>query len=186
MADRLAFIPLKSSDPKTDDRPKSGEMVVNPVTGDFFYKIPGSGQVVPSGVHTVNGKRRDADGNVVLGASDVAALPISGGHVQGEVYATAFNTESRRELKTDIAPFGEDALLLLDSVEVVSFKYKSDEKGVTKVGFIADDTHELLSGPDRDAMHVDSAIGVLIKAMQELHRRVSELEKELALTRTLG
>jgi prefoldin subunit 5 len=96
----------------------------------------------------------------------------------GSMTATSFYQSSLRAIKKDIKQFNESAIDLLNKVNVKSFKYKNNDKE-SHIGFIADDTHELLSGKNHDHSDHGNAIGLLIKAVQELTQRNNELQKKL-------
>ena len=59
------------------------------------------------------------------------------------------------------------------------FNYKTDASKTRKIGFIADDTDQLLAGPDKDMMDHQNVMGTLIKAVQELSAEVEELKARL-------
>ena len=90
----------------------------------------------------------------------------------------AINTApgSKRELKENIHLFDRSALDIVNGTEIVSFNYKEDKNKTPKIGFIADDTDESIAGRNHDLMDYTSCIGVLMKAVQELSKRVDELE----------
>lgn len=107
------------------------------------------------------------------------ALIVAGGvGVGGQVTAESFNAGSLRSLKNDIEPFSKNALDIINTVDVASFTYKDDEEKNYHVGFIADDTHEILAGKNHDHMDIGNSIGVLIKAVQELSEKIRNLEYE--------
>ena len=91
------------------------------------------------------------------------------------IYADAFYQNSSRRLKTNIETFDQDALDILNQVNVVSFNYKSN-LAHKHIGFIAEDTPIELSTIDQNTMDTNSAVGVLIKAVQELEARLKKLE----------
>lgn len=90
----------------------------------------------------------------------------------------AINTApgSKRELKENIHLFDRSALEIVNGTEIVSFNYKEDKNKTPKIGFIADDTDESIAGRNHDLMDYTSCIGVLMKAVQELSKRIDELE----------
>lgn len=100
------------------------------------------------------------------------------------VYCQAVNQSSKRELKTNIEPFTDNALELINSVDVMKYNFKSDcvdvpkERIIDYIGFIADDTDQRLSGKQHDKFLEINCIGVLIKAVQELSAKVKQLEEE--------
>lgn len=111
-------------------------------------------------------------------------LPLTGGTMTGQltgttqtfttvnattVNATTLSTTSARKYKKNIKEWKQNALDLIDKVNVVEYKYKSENDSNEKhIGFIADDTDKLLSGEKQDKMRIQDSIGVLIKAVQEL------------------
>ena len=97
----------------------------------------------------------------------------------GGVSATSFTATSSRKYKKDITPTKlPSALDLIETTQVVDFKYKDDKENTPHIGFIAEDTDPLLSTPSMDKMDYTNCIGVLLKAVQELTARVKELEKQ--------
>jgi len=96
----------------------------------------------------------------------------------GNLYATNFYGTSKKEFKTGIKAFKEKALDIIKSTKIVKFFYKYDSEKVLKIGFIADDTHEYLSGTNHDMFDMQNAIGLLIKAVQELSEKIEVLEKK--------
>lgn len=97
----------------------------------------------------------------------------------GQVTALGFTPTSKREAKKDIEPYTDSALDLLELVDIQKFKFKEDTEGIQRVGFIADDTDELLAGPKHDHMDLGNAVGLLIKGIQELRQENRELRAEL-------
>ena len=94
----------------------------------------------------------------------------------GDVTAKGFYQSSLRKYKKDINTFDKSAIDILSKVEVVSFKYKSDERNAIHIGIIADDSPSELTGIDNDTFDVPSTVGILIKAVQELKKEIDELK----------
>ena len=94
------------------------------------------------------------------------------------IYADGFFQNSSRYLKHNIVPYTNDALILLNQVNVVRFSYKNDELQTPHIGFIAEDTPSDLSTVNKNTMDVASTVGVLIKAIQQLEARIKELESK--------
>jgi hypothetical protein len=92
------------------------------------------------------------------------------------INANAFFQTSKREKKKDIIPFEKSALEIIGKTSIVEFKYKDDETNKVHIGFIADDTPVELSTVNQDVMDTNSAIGVLLKAVQELEAKIKQLE----------
>ena len=97
-----------------------------------------------------------------------------------QVYANGVSLGSARALKENIRLFTGNALQIINNTEVVNFNYKNDEKKETKIGFIADDTPEEIAGEGHDRMKIDHCVAVLIKAVQELAAKVSDLESKIS------
>jgi hypothetical protein len=95
----------------------------------------------------------------------------------GAITCLSVTTTSARKAKYEIVPTTDSMLELLRGVNVVYYKYKSDPNKIKHIGFIADDTDELLSGPNKDNMQIADCVGALLKAVQELDDRVTNIEK---------
>ncbi|NCC33192.1 MAG: tail fiber domain-containing protein, partial [Chloroflexia bacterium] len=93
------------------------------------------------------------------------------------VYANTFNAASLRKWKKHILPFCSSALGILRQVQVVSFQYKDECGTHLHTGFIADDAPQCLTGADHDTMALADTVGMLIRAVQELDARISQLEE---------
>lgn len=111
-------------------------------------------------------------------ATGTVTLQNGSGSFSGIVTAPAFYQSSLRALKDNIKPFDDNALEVLNSVNVVSFNYKKTPD-LHNIGFIADETHEFLSTKDHNVLHVNNSIGLLIKAVQELSRENFELKARI-------
>ena len=114
-------------------------------------------------------------GNLVVGntASGVTLTTA------GAVSATSFTATSSRKLKENISPALISALDLIETVDVVNFNYINDDEKTPHVGFIAEDTDSLLSTPHQNKMDYTNCIGVLLKAVQEITKGMSELKQEI-------
>jgi hypothetical protein len=97
----------------------------------------------------------------------------------GNFYATGLYSTSKRSEKENIQSYNEDAISIINNTKIVSFNFIKDEEKESRVGFIADDTDELLSGKDHDCFDHGNSIGVLIKAVQMLSKKIDKLENEL-------
>jgi hypothetical protein len=85
----------------------------------------------------------------------------------GDHYANNYYTSSSRTLKHAIKRYTESALGTIRRLNIVSYFYNRDPK-TPRVGFIAEDTPTLLSGLDQKHFDHGNAIGLLLKAVQEL------------------
>ena len=101
-----------------------------------------------------------------------------GWYTFASIGSTYFFTVSTEEVKTNIQPFTASAIGIIDSTEIVSFKYELDgQDETTRIGFIAENTPQELSTKDHDKMDINSSLGVMIKAIQELDAKLTEKEK---------
>lgn len=98
---------------------------------------------------------------------------------KGTVVAGIFNATSLRSGKENIQHFDERATDILSAIDVVSFNFRGDEKRRFRVGFIADDTHEYLSGQEHDKMDITNTLGLLIKAVQELKMDINKMKEKI-------
>lgn len=99
------------------------------------------------------------------------------GTTYADIKAAQFRTASSGSLKENIKPF-ESALDIINATRVVTYNYIDQPE--PQVGFIAEDTHELLAGTNHDAMNVSSTVGILLRAVQELSVENASLEKRIA------
>lgn len=95
------------------------------------------------------------------------------------IHAAGFYQDSLRKYKKDIEKFDKSALDIVSRIEVVTFRYKTDERNALHIGIIADDSPEEITGVDHDNFDIPSATGLLLKAVQELKAEVDELKKKL-------
>jgi hypothetical protein len=90
---------------------------------------------------------------------------------------------STRKIKQDIAPNKMDVLDIIDEVEVVNYRYKTEVKenadAPYHIGFIAEDTPKLLSGKNRDSMAIGDCVGLLLAVVKEQQKKISELEERI-------
>lgn len=97
----------------------------------------------------------------------------------GAIQATSFTANSSRKVKREINPTLISALDIINSTDIVDFKYIEDFDDTPHVGFIAEDTDPLLSTPDKNGMDYTNCIGTLMKAVQELSKKVDLLEEKI-------
>lgn len=96
----------------------------------------------------------------------------------GPVKGSSFTATSSRTKKTNIEPYEGKALDLIKSTDIVSYTYKNDPTETKYVGFISEDTPSPLSTEDKLNMSVNSCIGILLKAVQELDKKIEEMKHE--------
>ena len=93
--------------------------------------------------------------------------------------AGAFTNASQRKLKENIKPYTNSALDKINDISICSFNMKDDPSKDYRVGFIADDTDSIFSGPHHEYMDLNNCVGMLLKAVQELSDKVDKLEGKL-------
>ena len=96
-----------------------------------------------------------------------------------DITASGFYVSSLRSLKENIEPTKVKATDLINSQEIVDFNYKADEDKVHKVGLIADDSDPLFLDKKGETVDLYNTCGILMKAVQELSKRIEELEHKL-------
>lgn len=94
----------------------------------------------------------------------------------GTITATDITIVSSREAKENIKASELNALDLINGIDIVDYIYKMDPKAIPHIGFIAENTDPLLSTPKKNRMDYTNCIGVLLKAVQELSKKVAALE----------
>ena len=99
--------------------------------------------------------------------------------ITGAMSGASFTATSSRKVKKDINPCLLSALDIVNSTDIVDFKFINDDEETPHVGFIAEDTDPLLSTPHLNSMDYTNCIGVLMKAVQELSEKVDKLEQKL-------
>jgi hypothetical protein len=109
----------------------------------------------------------------------IANFIFGGNSGTATLKAAAYNTGSLRELKENIEPADINALDIINNTLITKFNFKADETKEIRIGYIADDTHELLSGPNHDKMDLNNCVGVMMKAIQELSEENKKLRNEI-------
>jgi hypothetical protein len=125
-------------------------------------------------INTKLGGKSDAGHN-----HDTVYAKLTGATFTGAVAATSFTAISSKTVKKNVKPFKKSALDIIKNVDIVSFKYKKSEDSMLQIGFIAEDTDPLLSGKDQKGMRINTAIGLILKAIQELNEKIEILEKNI-------
>jgi hypothetical protein len=100
--------------------------------------------------------------------------------VQGSVRATAFNTSSSRETKHEFAALDTREILeKLDTLPVLSWRYKHDANQRLHYGVVAEDFQQAFGLGDGATIATVDADGVAIAAIQGLHDLVKERDAEI-------
>jgi hypothetical protein len=102
-----------------------------------------------------------------------------GWYTLGSIGSIYFFTVSTEEVKNNIEPFTASAMDIIDSTEIVTYKYELDLEfpEQDRIGFIAENTPKELATTKHDRIDINSSLGVIIKAIQELDSKLSEKEK---------
>ncbi len=123
------------------------------------------------GTLAIHGTSNDI-GRLYVGSTSPSDATITL-NFNGNFKATSVTGTSTREAKTDIYVSSINALDILMSTEIVDFKFKTD-LDTQRIGFIAEDTHELLSTTLKNGVDITNSIGVIIKAIQELYTLIKK------------
>lgn len=130
-------------------------------------------------------------GNTIWSGSDFLAI---GSNVTGTytgIWAKSFSQQSTLSSKTNIETVDpKDALDLVNRTDIRSYQYKTDvEQGKTKryTSLIIDDVNDVskyyapdeFTNEERTGRDDGSAVGYLFLAVQELTRRIKNLEEKL-------
>jgi len=104
--------------------------------------------------------------------------------VNGSILASDFNATSDYRLKTNVSPLDLN-IYNTDNIRPVTYNYKNSNK--LDIGVIAHELQETMpilvtgekDGDDFQAVNYNGLIGILIKEVQELKKRVTTLENKL-------
>ena len=129
--------------------------------------------------------------STTAGSPTAGALFVAGGiGVTGDVYANAVYASSDYRLKKNIVSLFETDYSI-DFLKPVTYNLKKNENKTQHIGFIAHELQESLpflvtgekDGPDTQSINYTGLIGLLVKEVQDLKKRVSELENEICKTK---
>ena len=128
---------------------------------------------------TVSGTYTSGDLTLLAGAN--TTITQSGANITiastDTITAQAFYESSLRKYKTNIKPYEESALEVINSLDIVTFD-RNDSNIKNKIGIIADDSPSEILNEDHDAVDLYKTVFVLTKAVQELNAKIKELEKQ--------
>ena len=157
-----------------------GQMLATDSAG---FGCDGSMLIIPQYNNELNFGGSGSDSAIYFGYTARGSKGvITGAHFgnnDANVQAKVFAAGSSREIKHDIKDFDKSALDLLNNIKIVYYKYNNDETEKERVGFIAEDTDELFAFKEHNGMDINTCIGVLMKAIQELKKKRDKLEKEI-------
>lgn len=113
-------------------------------------------------------------GNIGVGLA-LGVNPSDKLHVIGNVRATEFIRTSSIANKTNVEDYTDSALSILLDTKIRT--YEKIDTGEFGIGFIAEDTHEILSGEKHDVHNFGAHLALLTKAIQELQAEIERLKK---------
>lgn len=144
------------------------------------YVVSAEGNTEVKGTLTVDGTV-DMNSDLTVGSVSIGTSNANGYklYVAGDAAANSFNAVSLRSKKKEIEQLDKNALEIINSVNIVEFKYKEIENDRKHIGFIADDTEKILSGPKQDSFLIADTLAVVVKAIQELKQEIDNLKKGL-------
>jgi hypothetical protein len=150
--------------------------------GLYTYSYPTFGNVAtPANIYTSNFMKHPAYQGLYSSANQ--GVPWLGRSdawwTNGALGAAGFFNTSSRSAKENIQPFSPSAVEILNEVDIVSYNYEVEQNDEdTRIGFIAEDTPTILSGNDHDRMDTVSVIGLVMKSVQEIDKRITNLENK--------
>jgi len=96
----------------------------------------------------------------------------------------SWHNGSSRLLKQDISPNDMDVRKILENVQIVKYRFKTEAAESSEapyhIGFIAEDAPALLSGRDRNSMATGDCIGLLLAVVKEQQKEIETLKLEIA------
>jgi hypothetical protein len=109
-------------------------------------------------------------------------VPVTALQVNGTVTATGFNSTSDYRIKKDVVTL--DDSFTVDNLRPVT--YNNNELGKKDIGLIAHELQEVYpflvngekDGENFQTVNYTGLIGILIKEIQDLKKRVKELEQK--------
>jgi len=100
-------------------------------------------------------------------------------------YYGALLSACTRELKENIEEFSSaEAAAILESLNPVKFSFKADDRKAPHLGFVAEDSPDLVTSADKKAVNHDHIIAVLTKMVKEQGKAIVSLTKSVTLLET--
>ena len=126
----------------------------------------------------------NTDDNLYISAPTLLSITSNTVTISGNVTANSFSATSDYRIKEDIKPLKLEEYSV-DNLNPVTFKFKKD--GKESIGLIAHELQEHYpylveggkDGEQTQTVNYNGLIGVLIKEIQELKKRVKELENKI-------
>lgn len=119
-----------------------------------------------------------ACGVITLDGSNGISAPLELGKTEMWFNGNSLTNSSSEKYKTDILPYTDNALSLVNSSVIYSYKYKSDgENALTKYGLVIErECPQEVVDNSGDAISLYSMCSILWKSVQELSAKVNTLE----------
>jgi hypothetical protein len=142
-----------------------------------FSSLPVIPITTPSSANPVSKSYLDGNSGVV----HTTGTETIGGNktFSSEVTAPSFDISSLRSKKENFEEIEESALDIINNTKIVHYNYKSDKDKYKHTGFIADDSHDLLTGKNKDVMALSDTLGMALKAIQELSEENKKLKERI-------
>ena len=120
----------------------------------------------------------NACGVITLDGSKGISAPLELGKTEMWFNGNSLTNSSSEKYKTDISPYTDNALSLVNSSVIYSYKYKSDgENALTKYGLVIErECPQEVVDNSGDAISLYSMCSILWKSVQELSAKVKTLE----------
>lgn len=100
-------------------------------------------------------------------------------------YYGALLSACTRELKENIEEFSnEEAAAILANLNPVKFNLKADDRKAPHLGFVAEDSPDLVTSADKKAVNHDHIIAVLTKMVKEQGKAIASLTESVTLLQT--
>ena len=132
----------------------------------------GIGNQGPQGPQGVQGPQGPGDSSLWKVENGTELRPKESTYT---VHSAGFYQDSLLKFKKNVKPYTGSALDIVLGTDIVKFNYKNDENKTSHIGYIADTASQEICGPNHDCMDVPSCIGILFKAIQELHSKLDSM-----------
>ncbi len=126
--------------------------------------------------------RRGTPGRALVDYTKVLGINWNGDWSDGCQYGVAISRQSSREYKHNIIDLSlYQASAMLQDLNPVMFSFKSDPDQMPYLGFIAEETPELIASHDHKAVNYDHIVTVLTKIVQDQVLHLRQLQEEVLL-----
>ena len=124
--------------------------------------------------------RRGSPGRALVDLTRELHINYAGDWPDGVRYYGALLGASSRELKEQIENLSiHQANEILQNLNPVQFNFIMDDKKTRHLGFIAEDSHDLVTSTDRNAITTEHIVAVLTKIVKEQQATVASLTEKV-------